>query len=392
MQTYSATTDVKESEMIEKEVINEDNNKEQASDKGHANTVASHYNLLKDEGLEKRFKSPIYYLRNFNNWVKSVLIGEYTGKLREKDYGKQLRVLDICCGKGGDLIKWQKVRNLEHVVFADIAEVSIQHCKERYEDCRRRLRWLFSAEFIVADCTKDTLRDKYKDPSAQFDLVSCQFGFHYCFESLRQARCMLKNISECLKPDGYFIGTIPDANEIVSRCRKSPNGAFGNRIFNIKLLFDPKENGYPLFGAKYDFQLEGVVDCPEFLVNFEMFQKLALEFGLELVDKAQFADFFNANKDRNRNLLHKIVCFESYPAPPGTELLGSESEYEHAKTFLDKMDTKNGNNRIGTMSRCEWEAASMHFSYFIQISYYQRTNYGLFLIHVTYYIFLKKIL
>ena len=33
----------------------------------------------------------------------------------------------------------------------------------------------------------------------EFDIVSCQFAFHYCFESLPQAECMLKNISENLK-------------------------------------------------------------------------------------------------------------------------------------------------------------------------------------------------
>jgi mRNA (guanine-N7-)-methyltransferase len=49
----------------------------------------------------------------------------------------------------------------------------------------------------------------------QIDLVSCQFAFHYSFESLAQAECMLKNASESLRSGGYFIGTIPNANELV---------------------------------------------------------------------------------------------------------------------------------------------------------------------------------
>lgn len=59
------------------------------------------------------------------------------------------------------------------------------------------------------------LRTKFKDPSIQLDFVSCQFAFHYCFETLQQAECMMKNASECLKPGGYFIGTIPDAYNLV---------------------------------------------------------------------------------------------------------------------------------------------------------------------------------
>ncbi|KAI5632595.1 mRNA capping enzyme domain-containing protein [Phthorimaea operculella] len=296
-------------------------------------------------------------MRNFNNWVKSVLIQEYTDKVREKDYGRPIRVLDICCGKGGDLSKWQKAR-VEKVIFADIAAVSVQQCEARYEDLRKRCGGrLFSAEFIAADCTKETLRDKYKDPSINFDIVSCQFGFHYSFESLNQARRMLKNISECIRPDGYFFGTIPDAYEIVSRAKKSPDYSFGNRIYSIKLLFDP-EQGYPLFGAKYDFHLEGVVDCPEFLVNFELLVKLAAEFGLELVYKARFADFFNDHRENYKQLLNRIMCFESYPAPPGKELIGEESDYEHAKAFLEKKESSNERDKIGTMSRSEWEVAS----------------------------------
>ncbi len=35
----------------------------------------------------------------------------------------------------------------------------------------------------------------------------------------------------------------------------------------------PDKNALPLFGAKYDFHLEGVVDCPEFLVYFPVLEK-----------------------------------------------------------------------------------------------------------------------
>ncbi|XP_068621347.1 mRNA cap guanine-N7 methyltransferase [Battus philenor] len=327
----------------------------------HASVVAAHYNHIEEKGLKERFNSPIFYLRNFNNWVKSVLIQEYIDKIREKNYGKPLKVLDICCGKGGDLGKWQKA-HVEHVVFADIAEVSVQQCEARYEDLKRRQGRLFSAEFISVDCTKATLRDKYKDPSISFDIVSCQFGLHYSFESLGQARRMLTNISECLAPGGYFFGTIPNAYEIVSRAQKASNNMFENRIYQIKLLFDPKK-GYPLFGGKYDFHLEGVVDCPEFLVNFNLFVKLAAEYGLELVYKGGFADFYKDYSVTYKHLLQRIMCFETYPAPPGKELIGCEAEYNHAKTFIENRKDKSENEHFGTMSSSEWEVATIYMAF-----------------------------
>jgi len=72
------------------------------------------------------------------------------------------------------------------------------------------------------------IRDLFQNEGQLFDLVSCQFSFHYCFESLPQAECMMKNAAESLRPGGYFIGTIPNANDIV----------FVNFFIIIQLVLD----------------------------------------------------------------------------------------------------------------------------------------------------------
>lgn len=59
------------------------------------NEVALHYSKRQDVSEEVRSSSRILHLRNLNNWIKFTLIHEY-GPL-------QGRVLDLACGKGGDL-------------------------------------------------------------------------------------------------------------------------------------------------------------------------------------------------------------------------------------------------------------------------------------------------
>ena len=48
-----------------------------------------------------------------------------------------MTVLDIGCGKGGDLLKWQRAR-VDYVVCADIAATSVDQCENRYNDMSRR--------------------------------------------------------------------------------------------------------------------------------------------------------------------------------------------------------------------------------------------------------------
>lgn len=83
--------------------------KRKSLEEGHSSAVAAHYNELQEVGLEKRSQSRIFYLRNFNNWMKSVLIGEFLEKVRQKKKC-DITVLDLGCGKGGDLLKWKKGR------------------------------------------------------------------------------------------------------------------------------------------------------------------------------------------------------------------------------------------------------------------------------------------
>ena len=56
------------------------------------------------------------------------------------------------------------------------------------------------------------------------------------------------------------------------RLRASDDMTFGNEIYRVTFETADKTN-LPLFGAKYNFHLEGVVDCPEFLVHFPLVEK-----------------------------------------------------------------------------------------------------------------------
>ncbi|XP_023683892.1 mRNA cap guanine-N(7) methyltransferase [Paramormyrops kingsleyae] len=331
--------------------------KKVCSPQGHGMKVASHYNTLQECSREARTRSRIFYMRNFNNWLKSVLIGEILEKVKQSR--KELCVLDLGCGKGGDLLKW-RMGNIHKLVCADIASVSVEQCEQRYLDMRKknhRQDRLFSAEFITADCTKELLSTKLKDPNMTFDVCSCQFVYHYSFESLQQAEMMLRNACERLRPGGFFIGTTPDAFELVKRLEASESNSFGNNVYRVTFQ---KKDVYPLFGCQYDFSLEGVVNVPEFLVYFPLFQEMAKKYNMRLVSKKTFSEFFKEKiaNEQHRTLMKRMQALEPYPADDRNRLTFQDaSEYEHARSRAESPDAR---VPLGTLSRSEWEAASIY--------------------------------
>ncbi|KAJ3105836.1 mRNA cap guanine-N7 methyltransferase [Phlyctochytrium planicorne] len=277
--------------------------------------VASHYNARPQVNVEKRQESIILQMKNFNNWIKSLLIGRYT---RRGD-----RVLDFCCGKGGDLLKWIKA-DVGDLVGVDIADISISHAKERYSEKRTRFR----ANFFAMDCFKEDLSSRI-DAGTVFDIVSCQFALHYCALDEASTRKALENVTKFLRPGGHFIGTIPDANRIMKRLRESEYGSFGNSIYSI--VFDSKEHD-SVFGHKYVFELADAIDsCPEYLLHFPTLVRIAAEYGLRPVFRKGFHEMFvDEIKDpKNLSLLYRMSVV----------------------------------NEIGTISPHEWEAIGIYMAF-----------------------------
>ncbi|KAM4550672.1 mRNA cap guanine-N(7) methyltransferase isoform 1-T2 [Fundulus diaphanus] len=330
----------------------------------HSKKVAIHYNALQEVGLAARSQSRIFYMRNFNNWLKSVLIGEILEQVRGAG-SRNVSVLDLGCGKGGDLLKWRR-GGISHIVCADIAEVSVDQCRTRYEEMKRKSysnEKIFSAQFITADCSKEVLSEKLEDPKLMFDICSCQFVYHYSFESEQKADMMLRNACERLKPGGFFIGTTPDAYELVKRIEASDSLSFGNEVFNVSFQ---SKGSYPLFGCQYHFSLEGVVDVPEFLVYFPLFEHMAKQYNMRLVLKQRFSEFFDekVKKDQHRSLMMKMMALEPFPCEDGGQQASDNTEeYCHAKEHCGRPGVK---PPVGTLSRSEWDATSIYLVFVFQ--------------------------
>ncbi|XP_058729611.1 mRNA cap guanine-N7 methyltransferase 1-like [Vicia villosa] len=308
---------------------------EDETTKNFAQKVADHYSARSNQTLEEREASPIIHLKKLNNWIKSVLIQLYA---RRGD-----AVLDLACGKGGDLIKWDKAK-IGYYVGIDIADGSIKDCRTRYngdaDHHQRRKKFSFPARLMCGDCYEVRL-DKVLADDAPFDICSCQFALHYSWSTEARARRALANVSALLRPGGIFIGTMPDANVIIKKLREAEGLTFGNSVYWIRFdkeFSDKKFKSSSPFGTKYTFHLEDAVDCPEWIVPFDVFKSLAEEYDFELV--------FAKNS-------HEFV-----------------HEYMKRPEFVELMRRLgalgDGNQDQGTLSTDEWEAAYLYMSFVLR--------------------------
>jgi len=191
-------------------------------------------------GVKQRKESQIIGLKSFNNWVKSVLITQFghpalaDSPPRPGPGRGRGKVLDMGCGKGGDLMKWNKARIRELLAVGrslctfsslfegglirlhkiDIANVSVDQARARWEQLRPPR---FGASFAALDCYTEPLTNAFtpQQLAHPFDVVSMQFCMHYAFETAQKARCMLKNVSQWLRPGGVFLGTVPNAEQLL---------------------------------------------------------------------------------------------------------------------------------------------------------------------------------
>lgn len=236
--------------------------------------------------------------------VKAVLIAEYAPK-------PCARVLDLACGKLGDLRKWV-LAGATHYCGVDISGGNVSDGAARFNALAAgggggaRLR----AKLVRADLGAVHLQSSGALAAGEaFDAVSVQFALHYFFADEARALRFFRNVADALAPGGVLLGTLPDACQLVRRLRDldpAPGApaAFGNALFRAAFTPDAAARQYALgdapYGVAYDFFLVESVEesggggggVREYLVPWELLERIARAAGLEPLARDNFHDFY----------------------------------------------------------------------------------------------------
>jgi mRNA (guanine-N7-)-methyltransferase len=289
-------------------------------------------------GTEKR--SHTRGLRNFHNlYVKKLLI---TGVAKEND-----TLIDYAVGKGGDIPKWKQSR-LKFVFGIDYAIDNITNQYDgacvRYLNERKQTPVLFDALFVSGNSSLN-LRDGTAFASSKeravanavfgnaklnselgkavtknhgigksgFNISSCQFALHYFFENNSVLHNFLRNVAECTRVDGFFIGTCFDGATVFEKLKNVDNYSIfvdDVMIFDLQKKFsqtgfvsDETSVGYAI--NVYQESINNYVT--EYLVNFNYFVRLMENYGFKLLSNEEAKHFrFPSGSGLFSELFHQM--------------------------------------------------------------------------------------
>jgi hypothetical protein len=265
-------------------------------------------------------------LRDFHNLlVKKNLI---TGVANRGD-----TLVDYAVGKAGDMAKW-RMSNLKFVFGIDISKDNIHNqldgaCARYIKACKKYTN-MPKVLFVNGDSGKnirstqalDTEKDKqitksvfgngpkdltmlgkgvynqYGVAEQGFNISSCQFAIHYFFENKIPFHQFLRNISECTKVGGHFIGTCYDGRTVFNLLQNKNNGESMTIIKNERKIYEVTkrydQTGFPddemSLGYPIDVYQESINQTfREYLVNFDYYQRVMEDYGFILITKEEAA-------------------------------------------------------------------------------------------------------
>jgi hypothetical protein len=297
--------------------------------------------LVEDEVVDKK---EVYYARkrsaerdsfimrthnNFHNeFIKSQILLQST--LKKGD-----ALLDLACGRGGDLHKWLKA-DVGLVFGMDVNQDCLiapetgaygRYLKRKIQskrpiapmvfvqaDATRNIRDMSAAS---SDLDRNIIRALYDIPgrvdvppaaeelrgaaSRGFNVVSCMFALHYFFHDRKSVDGFLRNVAENLNVGGFFVGCCFDGDAVYSLLADTAEGSCvsgkvsGKDVWTIKRNYgDSVEDVLPAtdsgLGKAIDvFVMSIGEEHREFLVSFDYLKRRLSEIGCDLLIPAELA-------------------------------------------------------------------------------------------------------
>lgn len=263
-------------------------------------------------------------------------------------------LIDYACGKGGDFPKWIESK-LSFVFGIDISKDNIENRLDgacaRFLNFKKDFKEVPYALFVNGDSSKnikngDALFDVKskqitnavfnigninKDILGKgviqqlgkgvngFDISVCNFAIHYFFENIMTLNNFLKNISECTKLNGYFIGCSYDGKTIFNKLIKYKDGESisiyneNNKVWELvkNYSYDNFDDDQSCLGYKIAVYQESINRLiTEYLVNYDYLNIIIESYGFRVITQEESNNIGLTNGSGMFNELYDLMVRE----------------------------------------------------------------------------------
>ena len=258
-----------------------------------------------------RNKAVILAMNKYNNHVKKQLYDKYLKK--------DMNLLELSGGRGGDL-SWKILPHKpKFVLFTNFAKDALIEAERRYRESKFKNTNVIFKEFDLRNNVSNEIKKLSK---CNFDIVSCQFAIHYMMKNDKTLENFFNNVNTCLNKNGIFMFTCFDGRKIerlLNRYNKNEELEF--KIGNVKgmaLSRHYNKNNKNKLGKEISVyvqtigshSLEYIVDLDHLISYFE-------SKGYKLLENKSFDEYYShykgpkmSNSEKKFTFLYNAVVLQ----------------------------------------------------------------------------------
>jgi mRNA (guanine-N7-)-methyltransferase len=268
---------------------------------GNKNINNNYYLNIKKNGIK-------FNLYKYNNQIKKYLYDKY---LKKGD-----NLLDLAGGRGGDL---HKVKNSDYILHIDIVNKLLEEAKNRYNSMNTKPDINFLKFDLLGNNINKINKIKEKRNIDKFDVISCQFAFHYLCKSKETIDYIVKLINDNLKINGIFMMTGFDGKIIFDLLQDSNyiEYKYNNDIFS-KIIKKYEDKTFKNYGQIINVYIEKIgIPQDEYLINFDYLTKQFNKYNISVIEENNFEEKLSVNffdkklseEEINYIKLHKYIVY-----------------------------------------------------------------------------------
>lgn len=265
-------------------------------------TALSNWNIIQNPVTTDMItgKENLPYFRGTNFKSSSIKqMNIYHHKIKTLIYQKSFNngnILELSGGRGGDLYSLEEL-NANKILFIDYDKQALQQAVNKWIKIKNQKQSktiiCFQDANLQLDQSKLIIKLSKQFDFDKFDLVSCQFAFHYFYNSQKTFDNIINTVNSRIKTNGKFIITMFDGETV--------NNKFVDNVIDIKnkqntvFKIQKKYTTYKDFNNEIEVFGETIGTHNENLIDYNKFIKNMNSHHFELLESKMFKDTIDNN-------------------------------------------------------------------------------------------------